>query len=71
MRRLLLFSVLGLGFAIATAAEYNPVRTHPISIGPEASRIIVGFRATASNAVVRTFKPRAQAQSVKIVQGAR
>jgi Fic family protein len=59
MRRLVLFAVLGLGSAIATAAEYNPVRTHPISIGPEASRIIVGFRTTASNAVVQALKAAA------------
>jgi serine protease len=68
MRRLFLCSVLGLGSAMAPAAEYNPVPTHPVSIGPEANRIIVGFRATAGNAVVQTFKPRARAQSVKIVQ---
>jgi serine protease len=68
MHRLLILAAFGLGSAIATAAEYNPVRTHPVSIGPEMNRVIVGFRATASNAVTQTFKPRAQAQSVKIVQ---
>jgi serine protease len=66
MRLLALLVVSGI--CSATAAEYNPVPTHPISIGPETSRIIVGFRATTSNAVVQTFKPRAQAQSVKIVE---
>ncbi len=54
--------------ATAGAAEYNPVRVHPISIGPEASRIIIGFRATASNAVAQTVTSRMQAQGVRIVQ---
>jgi serine protease len=44
------------------------VRTHSVQIGPEAQRLVVGFRATAGNTVVKTIKPRAQTQSVKIVQ---
>jgi serine protease len=70
MRRRLsgLLVVLCLGSVVAVAAEYNPVRTHPVSIGPEANRIIVGFRATSSNSVVQTLQPRNRAQSLKIVQ---
>ena len=70
MQRILgLLVVLGLGAAVAaTAAEYNPVSTYPVSIGPEMHRVIVGFRATANNSVVQTFKPRDRAQSVAIVQ---
>jgi serine protease len=72
MHRVVLIAVLGpvlaLGSPIAAAAEYNPVRTHAIAIGPEAKQIIIGFRATADNAVVQIFKPRAQAQSVKIIR---
>jgi serine protease len=56
------------GTASAAAPEWNPVRTHSVEIGPEAHRLVVGFRATAGNALVKTIKPRAQAQSVKIVQ---
>ena len=64
-----LLIVLGLGATVAaTAAEYNPVRAYPVSIGPEMSRVIVGFRATANNSVVQTFKPRDRAQAVTIVQ---
>ena len=38
-----LLIVLGLGATVAaTAAEYNPVRGYPVSIGPEMSRVIVG-----------------------------
>ena len=52
----------------AASVEYNPVRRPAVSIGPEAHRIIVGFRANGSNSVVQTFEPHGRAQSVKIVQ---
>ena len=52
----------------AGAAEVNPVRVPPMQIGPEASRIIVGFRATKANALTTTLTSRMQAQSVRIVQ---
>jgi serine protease len=32
------------------AVEYNPMRATPVSIGPEAHRLIVGFRATTVDA---------------------
>jgi serine protease len=57
---------LTLGLAQAAAPEWNPVRTHSVQIGPEANRIVVGFRATTGNAVVKSIKLRAQ--SVTIVQ---
>jgi serine protease len=70
MQRILgLLLVLGLGATVAArAAEYNPVRSYPVSIGPEMSRVIVGFRATADNSVTQTFKPHDRAQSMSIVQ---
>jgi serine protease len=68
MHRFLLVALLGSSTAIAGAAEYNPVRTHPVSIGVAANRLIVGFRTTAGNAVTQTFKPRAARQSISIVQ---
>jgi serine protease len=70
MQRILgLLVVLGLGATVAaTAAEYNPVSIYPVSIGPEMHRVIVGFRATANNSVVQTFKPHDRAQSVTIVR---
>src|SRR5580658_4876939 len=46
------------GRALAAAPEYNPIRKYPVSIGPEASRVIVGFRATPGNAVTKTVKFR-------------
>jgi serine protease len=54
--------------ARAAVPEWNPVRSHTVQLGPEASRLVVGFRATAGNTVVKAIKPRSQAQSVKIVQ---
>jgi serine protease len=56
------------GSTRAAAPEWNPVRTHSVQIGPEAQRLVVGFRATAGNSLVKDIKPRAQAQSVRIVQ---
>jgi serine protease len=56
--------------AAATAAipEWNAVRTHPVAIGQQASRLVVGFKATAGNAVVKTIVLRARSQSLKITQ---
>ena len=70
MQRLIgLLVILGIGAAsTANAAEYNPVPATPVSIGPETSRIMVGFRATATNSVVQTIQLRDRAQSVQIVR---
>jgi serine protease len=42
--------------------EYNPVRAEPVSLGPEASRLLVGFRATADNALTETVSSRVRAE---------
>jgi serine protease len=52
----------------AAAAELNPARTHRVEIGPEAQRLIVGFRAGMDNAVVKSIKLRGRAQTIDIVQ---
>jgi serine protease len=54
--------------ARAAVPEWNPVRSHAVQLGPEASRLVVGFRATEGNAVVKAVRHRTQAQSIKIVQ---
>jgi serine protease len=59
---------LALGSAMAAAPEWNPVRSHPVQIGPEASRLVVGFRATSGNAVTKAIRSRAKAQVVSITQ---
>jgi serine protease len=71
--RLLLALVVGcavLTLAPATAAvpEWNAVRTHAAQLGPEASRLLVGFRATPGNAVVKAVRVRARTQSITVVQ---
>jgi serine protease len=62
----LLVNLIG-GAAAAAVAEWNPVRTHPVQLGPEAHRLIVGFRASPANGVVTTVTLR-RAQSIKLVQ---
>src|ERR1700733_15041807 len=56
---------LGLGLAVGwllaaapaadAATEWNPVRTHAVEIGPQADRLIVGFKATPSNSIIKTI----------------
>ena len=59
-------------FLISAAAahpEYNPILGHPVSIGPEASRLIVGFRATPDNTVVQTIHAEAgQNKTIEVSQ---
>ena len=60
-----------LGFSVGPALgapEWNPVRAHGVEIGPQASRLIVGFKVTSDNAVTKTVERHARAQSVKITQ---
>ena len=54
--------------AARAGAEWNPVRSPAVDIGPEASRLVVGFRATSANAVVKTLRVRRQVQSVTVSQ---
>jgi serine protease len=63
-------AVFGLasGGMAAAAKEWNPVRTHAAAIGPEAVRLVVGFRATPGNAVTQVIKIRSRTQSIKIVE---
>jgi serine protease len=63
-------AVLGLTLASAIAAppEWNPVRSHPVEIGPQASRLVIGFRATSGNSVTQAIRSRAKAQIVNVTQ---
>ena len=56
------------GQSPAAAPEYNPVRKEPIAIGPEANRLIVGFRATSSNTVAKTVRFARRARSITVIQ---
>ncbi len=44
------------------------MRSHPVEIGPHASRLVVGFRATAANAVTKTIRSRVKAQPLNVTQ---
>lgn len=49
------------------APEYNPVARPPVSLGPEAGRLIVGFRVLPGAAVVKS-SPRPGLQAPAIIQ---
>ncbi len=52
-----LFALLGGSLAAAAApAEWNQARQHPIQIGPQADRLVVGFKASAANSTIKTMK---------------
>jgi len=59
---------LALGSAGAATSEWNPVRSHPVDIGPQASRLVVGFRATSGNTMTRAIRLRSKAQIVNVTQ---
>lgn len=61
-------AVLTLAPAMAAVPEWNAVRTHSVQLGSEASRLLVGFRATPGNAVVKSVRVRARTQSITVVQ---
>jgi serine protease len=51
----------------AVAGEWNPVRSHSVEIGPQASRLVVGFRATPGNTVIKEIKSR-RPQAIHVAQ---
>jgi serine protease len=53
------------GVGALANSEFNPVPRHPVSIGPEAERLVVGFRVTANNQVVKLIH---RAKAVKLIQ---
>ncbi|MDP9009186.1 MAG: S8 family serine peptidase [Pseudomonadota bacterium] len=59
---------LCLGSAVAATSEWNPVRSQPVDIGPQASRLVVGFRASTGNAVTKAIRLRSKAQLVNVTQ---
>jgi serine protease len=59
---------LALGSAGAATLEWNPVRSHPVDIGPQANRLVVGFRATSGSTVTRAIRSRSKVQIVSVTQ---
>jgi serine protease len=69
--RAFLAASLSLVLNLATAApslEWNQVRTHPAEIGPQASRILVGFLPTTGNVVTKAIRTRAKSQVIRVTQ---
>jgi serine protease len=52
----------------AAATEWNPVRSHPVEIGPQAIRLVVGFRATPENSATKAIRARAESQARRVTQ---
>jgi serine protease len=63
---LVLAGLSGLTPGPAPAAEWNPVRSHPVEIGPQANRLVVGFRATPANSTIKEIASRVRAQAVRV-----
>jgi serine protease len=59
---------LAWGSCLAVSAEWNPVRTHGVSIGPQASRVVVGFKGVSGSTVTKSIKRQSRVQEVKITQ---
>jgi serine protease len=59
---------LGAAAVPAAAAEYNPIRRPPISIGPEAHRLIVGLRASSPSGRVVKTSPRPHVRGEGVTQ---
>jgi serine protease len=54
--------------AMAAPAEWNSVRARSVEIGPQADRLIIGFKATADNSVVKTVQIRNRTRTVRVVE---
>jgi serine protease len=63
-----LTGLLGLIQGSAAAAEWNPVRSHPVEIGPQASRVVVGFRSTQANSIIKEIKSGAKTRAIRVTQ---
>jgi serine protease len=71
LKKLALLCSLGLlshgSEALAAPAEWNPVHQHPVDAGPQADRLIVGFKTMSANNVVKSIKLRG-VRTVQVVQ---
>ena len=52
----------------AAAPEWNPVHSHPVQIGPQANRLVVGFRTTPGNSIIKEIKSRAKTRAIHVTQ---
>jgi serine protease len=42
--------------ALSAPLEWNPVQGHPVQVGAQANRLIVGFKALPSNSIIKSIK---------------
>jgi serine protease len=56
------------GAAAAAPAEWNPLRVRDVQIGPQANRLIVGFKATSDNSRVMTINLRNHTGAARVVE---
>ena len=50
--------VMGGLAAAAAPAEWNQARQHPVQIGAQADRLVVGFKASVANSIIKSVKLR-------------
>jgi serine protease len=60
--------VAAAGTADSAALEWNPVRPHAVAIGPQADRLIVGFKATPANRITQIIHRSIRGRSVRVIQ---
>jgi serine protease len=61
-------AALTLSAVMAAAAESNPIRRLPVSLGPQTHRIIVGFRTTAANSLATMVLARPDRVPARLLQ---
>jgi serine protease len=61
------FLCLTAGPAWAGSPEWNPIPPHPVEIGPQANRLVVGFRVTPGNSVIKEIKSR-RTQAIRFAE---
>ena len=59
---------LSLSSLVAASPEWNPVRSAPVALGPEADRLVVGFRMTSGNVVTNLIQRRSKRQVLAVRQ---
>jgi serine protease len=68
-KSLILLSIaMVFGTAMAAPAEWNPLRGRPVPIGPQADRLVIGFRATGENSITEAVSIRNHTRTVRILE---
>ncbi len=52
----------------AATAEWNPIRTHDVAIGPQTGRLVVGFKAGAGPTITQRIKSAARLPGIAFTQ---